>query len=416
MKSLKIHRILSILIFLVLSSGIVASSLVAAQDIEDHRYTIDLERKPGEPLPTPPPIKGKLPEIKKKDKPEIKATPKPTPTPELGLYEMYPPHQVIVGEVGNSSEYLLTRLELDRMVDASMGEFDEDDLLKRGLHEAVRRNLMQERENERLEILRKWAIMKSIALQARREGSRVSDKEIDEYLKTLQREFGDEAFDAERSPVIKMVGISREQLRSELKDSLLVEQFVSKRIQQHFTEDELKALWRRNRSAYTKPAQIRAWQIFRSVPQSATKDEKKEWRKDFVDVWKKARKADDIKDFQKLAAKYSDPPYHEKSGSMGWVSLNADLHEDLRAALFRLDVGEISRIVETPVGWHILTVSEKRPAKGVTFDDYARELVKQLLIQEFKDTFGYDLMRKADFTVRFNTTGLRLVGQDYKKD
>ncbi|MFW6303500.1 MAG: peptidylprolyl isomerase, partial [Candidatus Sumerlaeota bacterium] len=402
MKTLKTHRILPLLILLLVSTGIVTPSRVAAQDNDDHRYTIDLERKPGEPLPVPPPIEGKLPEIKKKEKeqgePESKATPEPTPTPKKHLYELHPPQQVIVGEVGNSSEYVLTRLELDRMVDASLGQFDEDDLEKRGLHEAVRRNLMQERDSERLAILRKWAIMKSIALLARGEGIRVSEKEIDEYLETLQREFGDEAFDAERSPVIQMVGISREQLRKELQDALLVEQFVSKRIQQHFTEDELKTVWRNNRSAFSKPARIRAWQIFRSVPESASKDEKKVWRKEFVNIWKKARKVDDIEEFQKLAAKHSDAPYHEKRGSMGWVSLDAELHEDLRTALFRLDSGEVSRIIETPVGWHILTVSEKLPAKGVTFDDYARELVKQVLIQDFKDSFGYDLMRKADFT------------------
>jgi peptidyl-prolyl cis-trans isomerase C len=384
-----------------------------AQNRPAQKTNIDVRVKPDGEIPSPPPIESVLPHLKKQNTP--KPTPEPKHTPEPELVDKYPPHMVIVAEVGDNSEYILTRLELDRMLNASIGEFDDESLRQREMHEAVRDNLMRERELERARIMRRWAIMKTIAMLARQEGLRVTDKEVSEYIEMLNKEFGDDAFDADRSPIIKMVGITREELRRDISDALLIEKYVAKRIQENFTEKKMENIYRRNRAAFKRPARVKAYQIYMKTSELMSRSEKKILRKDFEKIWKKARDIDSIEDFQKLARRYSEPPYNDSGGSMGWVQMGDPMNERIITQLFRLDPDEVSRIIETPIGWHILTISKYEPAKGGTFDDYARELVKQLLIHQFKEEVGYYLMKeKADFTVRMNTKGVRIVGKPYE--
>ncbi len=390
---------------------------VKGQTPPGEKTSIDVRTKPDGKIPAPPPIEKVLPQLKKESVP--KRTPEPKPTPEPELVDKYPPHMVIVAEVGNNSEYILTRLELDRMVNASLGEYDEESLRQENLHEAVRENLLRKRELERSSIMRRWAIMKTIAMLSRQEGFRVTDKDVDNYIAMLNNEFGDEAFDADRSPIIKMVGITREELRRDIRDAMLIEKYVTKRIQENFTEKEMEKIYRKNRASFRRPARVRAYQIYMKVTDEEleimSRSEKKILRQDFEKVWKKARDIDSIEEFRDLARRYSEPPYNESGGSMGWIEMGDKMHEDIITALFRLKPGEVSRIIDTPIGWHILTISEYQPAKGVTFDDYARELVKQLLIYQFKEEVGYYLMKeKADFTVRMNTHGVRVVGKPYE--
>lgn len=83
-----------------------------------------------------------------------------------------------------------------------------------------------------------------------------------------------------------------------------------------------------------------------------------EQRKEAEEVLVKA-KADG--DFANLAKEFSeDPGSAQSGGDVGFVSANTPFVEEFKAAALRLEKGEISDIVPTQFGFHILKATDKR--------------------------------------------------------
>lgn len=82
-------------------------------------------------------------------------------------------------------------------------------------------------------------------------------------------------------------------------------------------------------------------------------------------------------DFGSLAVMYSDDPATKgKRGDLGFFEKN-NLHPELaRAAAGLVKPGDVSEIVETPSGWNILRLAEKRPAGRKSFEEVKDELMQ----------------------------------------
>jgi parvulin-like peptidyl-prolyl isomerase len=82
-----------------------------------------------------------------------------------------------------------------------------------------------------------------------------------------------------------------------------------------------------------------------------------------------------------LAGQYSiDPVGRKQNGDMGWIIEGRGMPE-LNNALSSLKDGEISEVIETKAGFHLLTVLEREPGGKKTFPE-VRNRVRQLVINE----------------------------------
>lgn len=87
-----------------------------------------------------------------------------------------------------------------------------------------------------------------------------------------------------------------------------------------------------------------------------------------------------------LAGEFSvDAEGKAKSGDMGWISAGRGLPQ-LDKALSNLPDGQVSDIIQTPVGFHLLTIIERKPAEQKSFAD-VRERISQLIINEKLRTY-----------------------------
>lgn len=118
------------------------------------------------------------------------------------------------------------------------------------------------------------------------------------------------------------------------------------------------------------------------------------------DQWPQLKaKAEDIlkqlqhgANFAQLAKKDSeDPGSAEKGGELGWITRGQTVPNFEKAA-FSLKPGELSGIVETEYGYHIIQAEQKEAARVKPFD----EVKPQLLAEAQKDAAAANLKKAAD--------------------
>ncbi|GEM_PF-166604 len=88
--------------------------------------------------------------------------------------------------------------------------------------------------------------------------------------------------------------------------------------------------------------------------------------------------------FGELAKQYSTGPTASKGGDLGCFNRNK-MVEEFSTAAFALDAGEISDVIQTQFGYHIIEVTSKTPAETVPFDVIRGNLKKWFLKQKAKE-------------------------------
>ena len=94
-----------------------------------------------------------------------------------------------------------------------------------------------------------------------------------------------------------------------------------------------------------------------------------------------------------LAGRYSIDPYgRAHNGDMGWIK-EGEGNPALEAQLKRMADGEVSEIVKSPRGYHLVTVLERRPALRRSFASM-KDRVRQAIIQEKLAAYLQELQQK----------------------
>lgn len=92
----------------------------------------------------------------------------------------------------------------------------------------------------------------------------------------------------------------------------------------------------------------------------------------------------------KLAGEYSIDPYgREHKGDMGWIKEDRG-HPKINAAIASLKDGEVSEIVETPLGFHLVTILERKPGETRPFG-LVRDKVQQMYLAEKLNSYLREL-------------------------
>jgi peptidyl-prolyl cis-trans isomerase C len=161
------------------------------------------------------------------------------------------------------------------------------------------------------------------------------------------------------------------------------------------TEKEAKAYYDKNPDLFKSPEQVKARHILIQVPKEAADEDKKKLKEKADEVLKKVKAGED---FTKLAAEFSDDAgTKSKGGELGFIS-KGSMVPAFEQAAFSLKPGEVSELVETEFGFHVIKVDEKKEAVAEPFETIKEKVTKQVLRekQEAKVTeFVEQALKKA---------------------
>ncbi len=206
----------------------------------------------------------------------------------------------------------------------------------------------------------------------------VSDAELDAKFAEFRKQFGS---DAAFTQALKTQHMTAEKLREDARRDLevnrLLEQEVAGTVQ--IAPSDVSAFYEKNPDKFQQPEAMRASHILIIVPPEANAAARAAARSKAEEALKAARAG---QDFAALARKYSQDGSASHGGDLGFFPRGQMVPEFEKAA-YALQPGEISGLVETQYGYHIIKCVERRPARTVPFSEVAGQ-IQQFLEQQAK--------------------------------
>jgi len=181
------------------------------------------------------------------------------------------------------------------------------------------------------------------------------------------------------------------QVRLSIRQMIQMAHYVRKN-----TADEALVKYFEANRDYFDRATVRSSHIVLRVGASATPDERREAREKLKKL--RADIAAGTADFAEAAKKISQCPSAPKGGDIGWIYRRFQTDEAYAKAAFSLKVGEISDVVETDFGLHLVRTTERKagtPAKiEMVLDD-----VREAWSEDFRQSLLVRLRQKAKIEI-----------------
>lgn len=238
--------------------------------------------------------------------------------------------------VGKSADYILRATDLERLVAAQPAEI---------------RKRLQDDPEQRVNLVRQLMTQKAVAARARKEG-----------------------FD--RKPDFK------EQLGHVI-DDFMTREYLTRVVVASVTvpEDDLKKYYKENESKFLIPEQVKIRHIFVEAPKDMKEEEKRKALQKIEALQQRLKKGED---FAKVAQDASeDTESAKRGGELGTISPGGTSAEEFEKAAFALKAGEVSDVVTTPYGYHIIKVDERKEKRTATLEE-ARDYILKKLQNEYE--------------------------------
>ena len=220
-------------------------------------------------------------------------------------------------------------------------------------------------------------INKSLLIhEAEKNKIQLDAKQIDSELNGIAGQFDTpEKFQQQ----LEAMGLSRNQLRGEVEQNLKIEKLLGSRISTaETTPDEVSAFYKDKPDNFKVPEQVRASHILFKLEADAPDAIKTQKRLDLAGLQGQINQGADFAD---LAGRHSECPSKEKGGDLGFFA-RGSMVKPFEDAVFSLKQGQVSTIVETRFGFHLIKLVDRRDAQTTPLKDVKDKIMKHLKQQK----------------------------------
>jgi parvulin-like peptidyl-prolyl isomerase len=237
---------------------------------------------------------------------------------------------------------------------------------------------------------------------------------FEKALKRIKKDnkLTDEEFEEKLSTQLKLEGVTRAAWDKQRIDQNVVAVVLQRELKINVTEADAKKYYDENASRFEQPEQVRASHVLIATRDLDTnteysEEQMKAKKKTAEDIRKRAVAGED---FAKLAKEFSDDPGSKDSGGE-YTFPRGRMVPDFEAAAFSLATNQVSDIVTTPYGYHIIKLSEKIPAKVIAFAEVADDLREALKTEKLKEA-----LRETEYLDKLQKdAGVEIVDERMKK-
>jgi len=242
------------------------------------------------------------------------------------------------------NDEVITRMELDR--ESRMAT----EQLRRQGTPLPARDILEKQLLERM-------ITKRALLQfAKQNGMRVSDTELDSAVDHIAQE--NKMTPVALRETIERDGVGFDRFREDVRAEMLVARLRDREVDSRIMvgDSEIQSFLRSQENQGEKIDEYNLTHILVTVPEQATPDEVKQRRARADTALAQLKQG---LDFRQVAASFSDAPDALQGGAMGWRPA-ARLPTIFLDALKNMKVGQVSDLLRSPNGFHILKLIDKR--------------------------------------------------------
>jgi len=231
----------------------------------------------------------------------------------------------------------------------------------------------------------------------RKDGIKAEPSEVDETFQMVKARFSDdEAF----KKMMEQFNLSEEIIRSDIAREIAIKKLIEERFVKNLTvsDDEAKKYYEKSKESFRQPESVKASQILIKVAENATPDEKGKARARILEIKKKL---DGGADFATLAKQYSEGPSAANAGDLGYFR-RGQMVKPFEDAAFALKPGEISDVVETRFGFHLIKVTDRTDASSIPFEELRPRIsvyLKQQKLQSMLKTYVEELKKMSTVVI-----------------
>jgi peptidyl-prolyl cis-trans isomerase C len=206
----------------------------------------------------------------------------------------------------------------------------------------------------------------------------VPEAEIDARVAQIRQQFPSE--DVFKQTLAQQ-NMSVEQLREDAKGDMRVAKMLETEVNAKIAvqPQDVNTFYQQNPDKFQQGERVRASHILIRTPENADAKAKETARAKADDLLKQAKSG---KDFAELAKQNSqDPGSAVNGGDLGYFQQGQMVGAFERAA-FALKPGDISDVVETPFGYHIIKVADKQASRAVPIEEVKPQIEQFLQNQQ----------------------------------
>ena len=227
--------------------------------------------------------------------------------------------------------------------------------------------------------------------ESQKAGIKVDAKMVNDQFENWKKQFTNES---EFKKALAELKITEAGIKGQIEKGMAVQQLTDKAFGQKVSvsDQEIKNFYENHPDFFKIPEQVHASHILITIDPQADPPKKAEARKKIDEIQMRLKKGDD---FAELAKTVSQCPSSSKGGDLGYFG-RGQMVEPFEKVAFSLKPGEVSGVVETNFGFHIIKVLDKKPETIVaygTVKDRLASMLKKEKIQKETDQYLVQLKK-----------------------